>query len=448
MARLNHLLVGILLVGASGLVSSAQRPAFVDLRHMQTPIRSQHGNNCFIYATVAALEAELKRQGYGELDLSEPFSDYMGALFFLETCRMDGKYRTRDMRVPGATERETSLAVDYQMSVESGTPLQRLRVPEEIYFPYIREHHQPEGPAHSADPFWSDQYKVSSYNLNPVRLPRRALTAPLYYGIESVYFLSREDASRPEALEAVLASGKEVIWDHKIAGDMTAPIWRFTQPADPMAGGHRVLLVGYDRRDPKRRVFFAKNSWGPTKTPGAQGFTLIDYEFIRYGEWAHYITAIQQPRPWPELRAIGRWWIEFGNRRGVLDIYHLPGLMQHLFDQNDYRDEHGRRIMDRRLGTFYEEGDPKRAVRVNGEVKPNGIALWMDFSHPAARWDRLAGWRIELYGMGETWERFKGDARDPKGRSFPAEAEPYTGTRASERDRQEQELKRITAEKI
>lgn len=413
------LMVAGILVAAS---VQAERPAYVDLRKWQTPIRAQHGNNCFIYATVAALEAELKRQGHGELDLSEAFSDYMGALFFLETCRMNGRFRTREMRVPAARERETSLAVDYQMSIESGTPLQRLRIPEERFFPFIREQHQPEGPPDSTDPYWAEQFTVSSYNLDPKRLPRSALTAPRFYGISSVQFLSREDASRPDALEAVLASGKEVIWDHKIAGDMTSEIWRYTEPADPMGGGHRVLLVGYDRRNPKRAVFFAKNSWGPTRTPGEQGFTLISYEFIRYGEWAHYITGIHPPRPWPELRAIGRWTLAFGNRRGTLDIYHVPGLMQHVFDQNNYRDEHGQPIKDRRLGTFYENGDPARAIRVNGEVDANRIILRMDPDHPAARWDRLAGWRIELYGVGDDWQRLKGDAWDPKGRQSPAEA--------------------------
>ena len=62
------------------------RPAAVDLSRWQTPVKNQwHRGNCFIHATVAAMEAAYLRAGHGDLDLSELFSDYMGQLFFLET---------------------------------------------------------------------------------------------------------------------------------------------------------------------------------------------------------------------------------------------------------------------------------------------------------------------------------------------------------------------------
>lgn len=405
-------------------VPAAERPALVDHRSWQTSIKGQHGNNCFIYATVAALEARLNREGYGALDLSEAFSDYMGAVFYLETCELNGRFRTSTLRVPASVERETSLAVDRQGTVESSTPCMRLSIPEEQYFPWRAEHHIPEGPADSSDAYWSNQFLVSSYNLNPVRLPRSALTAPRYYGIKTIQWLSREDAARPDALEAVLAAGHDVIWDFKFGGDTGSFPWKFTVPPDPMGAGHRMLLVGYDRRNRKQPYFIAKNSWGPTTNSGAGGFTYLNYDFIQYGEWAHYITAIQKPEAWPELKAIGRWNLQFGNKKGVLDIYHLPGRMDFEFEHNDYRDERQQRLADRRLGTFYENGDPNRAYHVNGDVFKSQLRLWIDFDQPSVRWDRLSGWKIELNAEDSGWSSLKGIARDTRQQSYPARADP------------------------
>lgn len=377
-------------------VRAAGTPAWVDLREWQTPIRIQHGGNCFIYGTVAALEARLKRDGYGELDLSEHFSDYMGCLFFLETCEMNGPYRTATMRIPPAGERETSLAADLQPTIESGSPCERLRIPEERYFPWIAELDHPTGPADSRDPHWNRQYDVGTYNLDSNRLPRTALTAQNYYGIEHITWLAREEASQPEALERVLARGREVIWDFKQSGDVTSHPWRYTGPADPNGMAHRMLLVGYDRRDPDHPYFIAKNSWGAVTNEGSHGFTFIEYEFIKYGEWASYIDRIKAPAPWPELQFIGRWDARLGERSGTLDLYHLPGLMKQTFERNQYLDRDGRVIRDQRLGTFYLDDNPDRAFHVNGNVSRDKIQLWIDFINPTRRWDELTGSAIEL----------------------------------------------------
>ena len=115
---------GLLLVLLLAAAPVRALPAKVDLGRWQTPVKNQWGRgNCFIHATVAAMEAAYKRAGHGDLDLAELFSDYLGQLFFLETVRMDGRWYTMDMRVPAtATERETSIESDHGMSVESGAP--------------------------------------------------------------------------------------------------------------------------------------------------------------------------------------------------------------------------------------------------------------------------------------------------------------------------------------
>jgi len=399
---------------------AAGTPEMVDLRQWQTPIRAQHGENCFIYGTVAALEAKLKREGYGELDLSEHFSDFMGCLFFLETCEMDGVYRTAKMRIPRAGERETSLAADLQPTIESGSPCERLRIPEERFFPWVAALDLPTGPADSRDPLWRRQYDVGTYNLDSNRLPRTALTAQNYYGIEQITWLPREEASQPAALERVLASGREVIWDFKQSGDVLSHPWRYTGPPDPMGAGHRMLLVGYDRRDPDNRYFIVKNSWGAVTQAGTKGFTYIEYDFIKYGEWASYIEGIKAPAPWFELQYIGRWDARFGDRSGTLDIYHLPGLMKQTFERNQYLDRSGMVIRDQRLGTFFLNDDPAQAYHVNGNVGRDTIQMWIDFKNPTRRWDELTGSAIELRMNGS--QSMTGHIQDARGKKQPASA--------------------------
>jgi hypothetical protein len=410
----------------AGVGPAGARPARVDLRPDQTPIRAQFGNNCFIHATVAAMEAEYKRRGYGELDLSEHFSDYGGSLFFLETCRMDGRYRTRDPRVRSPQEPESNPAVDRAPTVESGKPGLLFGLPEEKYFPVRRNLLSLQPIADANNPYWKNQYHVDTFNLDPRRLPLSALIAPRYYQIKSVTWLPREDAAHADALEAVLAAGHEVIWDFKMAGDSSADVWRYTTPADPMGEGHRMLLVGYDRTDPAHPFFIVKNSWGPTRTPGANGFTYIAYEFIRYGLWAHYITALEPPFAWHQLRYLGRWALSFADHRGTLDLYHLPGLMQREFDENGYRDERDQPLQDRRLGTFFEDGDAAKPIRVNGRAGKDALELWLDFGQQLTRWDLLRGWHITLKLRAADLLTMAGDALSPSGRRSAASAQRNT----------------------
>jgi len=407
---------------AAGLLSSgiASRPKLIDLRKQQTPLRLQTRSNCFIHATVAAMEAVYKRAGYGDLDLSELFSDTMGEVLFLEYCQMDGPYYTRKMRVPGARERETPLALDHAMTVESGSPCMIFGIPEERYAPFPPLAGLPSPGL--KDPYWSNQYNVSAYNLDPQRLPLSALTAPLYYRIESIQWLPKDSAQAPEALEEVLAQGHEVIWDFKQTGEITGDVWQYTQPADPTGPGHRMLLVGYNRTDMRNPYFIAKNSWGPTRTPGADGFTYISYDYLRYGEWASYITKVESPRPWPGFKFLGRWSFESALLRGTLDIYHLPAMMEKVFKDNAFLDETGRIIQDRRLGSFYRNGDLEQAYRVNGNISDGGIEFTIDFDNPSPRWDICRGWRFSFKTNPANPVLLEGDGLAPDGRSFYAAA--------------------------
>lgn len=393
------------------------RPAAVDLSRWQTPVKNQwNRSNCYIHATVAAMEAAYKRAGYGDLDLSELFSDYMGQLFFLETVEMNGRWYTTTLRVPGATERETSIQSDHAMSVESGMPGMVLAIPEENYFPYVPRPHDLGGHTDKNDHFWANQFTVSRFNLDPANLPFSALSAPRYYRIRAVEWLPKEDAKNPAAIETVLAGGHEVLWDFRWAGDLSQPVWKYAGPPGD-AIPHRMLIVGYDRTDPRQPYFLVKNSWGDVGVFDTNDcLTRIEYDYLQYGEWASYVSAIEPPRPWPELRFLGRWQIDTPPLAGILDLYHLPGMMKKDFEHNQFRDELGRQIEDRRLGTFYAKGDPAEACRVNGIVRGHTIELHLDFDNPAARWDLRQGWKVEFTLNPRDPHRLAGRYTAPDGR--------------------------------
>ncbi len=419
---------GAVLVPVLAASTALARPAAVDLGRWQTPVRDQGGRgNCFIHGTVAAMEAAYKRAGYGDRDLSELFSDYMGQVFFLETVQMNGHWYTSTMRVPAATERETSIQSDHAMTVESASPCMALAIPEDKYMPYrclpanLGEH------TDKNDPFWANQFTVSAFNLDPSNLPYSALSAPRYYRIRSIEWLPKDDARNAAALEAVLDGGHEVIWDFRMAGDISAKVWRYNGPAGD-AYPHRMLIIGYNRTDPRNPYFLVKNSWADAGVFDPRDrITRIGYDYLQYGEWASYIKEIEPPRPWPELQFIGRWRLEMGPRSGILDLYHLPGMMRKDFEHNQFRDEQGRPLEDRRLGTFYAKGDHHDAYRVNGVVRGHGIELYIDFNNPAARWDLLQGWKItftldprnphRLAGRYDSRDGLRGEARAERNRA-------------------------------
>ncbi|MFZ2658077.1 MAG: hypothetical protein WAX69_24305 [Victivallales bacterium] len=411
------------MVCASVAGEPENRPARVDLRADQTPFRSQAGGTCMHYGVVAAMEAAYKRLGYGKLDLSEHFSVYFGAMFYYEILKMDGKNRTDEICFPDIRSRESNLAIWESFMFDGiSEPCTLFGIPEERFFPLYVNMTVPNPFTDPADPYWADQYKVDTFNLDPRRLPLSAITAPAYYRIKSMKCLPREDAKSPEAIERVLASGYEVIWGFTSAGDMLSPVWRYTGPASQENTGHRMLLVGYDRSDPANRYFIAKNSAGPSKTPGAEGFTYLEYDYIRYGSWAQYITEVETPRPWPEVAHVGRWALEFGDSRGTFDLYHMPGMMDKAFVNSGVRNEQGAVLEDRRLGTFFIDGDPARPIRVNGRLEGARQTLFIDFENPASRWDKLAGWKIELTMDTRNPNLLTGKAIDPKGSSYKASA--------------------------
>jgi len=375
-----------LAIGSMALIANA-RPDHVDLSANQTPLKKQGSRTtCIVFASVAALEAAYNRAGYGKLDLSEEFLNHIGKMMWLDPKWNEVVAKGEDGREAQVGAFAGGDGVQYLERLANG-----LSVPLSAAMPYHpRNFTQRDHPYFAnkwTSPFWT-QRRTDDVNFDVNFLPQAALVQPLYY---SVKHFSRVAGRDPNAIEAVLADGQEVVWDFREANrSQDAVIWVPCSPGQQHCLGpsHAMLIIGYDRRDPdpSRRYFLVKNSWGPTKWP--DGYTRISYAYLRaYGKNAGYITEVKRPRPWPELAFIGRWKLSVDGRRGELDIYHVPGVGQWLLDTQ------GGHVTDRRIGSFYDESG--KSYRVNGRMAADQIEFYIDPKHPDARYDQLSGRRFK-----------------------------------------------------
>lgn len=386
-----------ILVVSTSLATAQERPERVDLRQWQTPARNQGAQgSCFIHANVAAMEAAYKRLGFGDLNLSEDFSYYFNSLLWLKANAYDANaYRTAVLRVPPLPERESGIPF-FDGAPQSGCldnikgsfPVLYLPIPTESDFPQDAKRY--DVPWEKNDPHWNSQRRLNNLMLESKRIPRSGLTALNYYQIEEIVFLPAADAMNSAAIETVLARGIEVVWDFKMQGNLSGPVWHFDQAKNQNGSGHRMLIVGYDRTDPANPYFLCKNSWGVEDTR-------IGYDFLAYGEWASYIKSVKDPRPLPDLRWVGRWEVEFGQMPGQLDVYHVPALFQPTFEKEGPANERGETLIDRRMGTLFVRGEEEGpAFRVNGSIQPDGLELFLNLSNPDLAFDERSGDRIEL----------------------------------------------------
>ncbi len=395
------------------LTGKATAQAAVDHTHWQTAIQNQ-GNRttCIMFAAVAALEARYKRNGL-TLDLSEEFCNYVHKTMWLN----------RDwapIAAGGSDFRENQVGA---FGGGEGTGIARqlagghFAVPSEVYMPY-RTTPYPNLPAWN-NSYWDSQFTTNSFNLDPVNLPRAALTAPVYYSASGYVDMPQPDSTT--AIEAVLQAGHDVVWDFDCRGSRGA-IWRAVTGSISI-GWHSMLIVGYDRTSPNPQdwYFTVKNSWGETSHPG--GFTRIGYDYVQaYGRRAGYMTGANTPHGWPELQFLGRRSICFDGWRGILDVYHLPHVMDTWFQAANIN------IADNRIGTFYDHNGV--AHRVNGYVQGKELTFWFkNAPNDNMRWDELresptVGRKFRYRVVDDDGEELAGEHYDNPG---PLPNPPYGG---------------------
>jgi hypothetical protein len=381
--RLLVAMAAILVVsGFTAQVAAQQVVLKVDLRKQQTPIVDQGGRGtCTSFAVVAALEAAYMRAGH-DVRLSAEFSHHMAKMTFLDGA--DGNQRSANQAESHSAALGGISAEHLLFALTHG-----LALPEARAMPYRQREF-----AVSAKPDWKNQFVVNSFNLNPHHLPMTALHAERYFSIQSFSWLA--SATDPKALEGVLRKGYEIVWTFHVSGDRKGPIWKYTGPPGQQDGAHAVLLVGYDRTDPANPYFIVKNSWGKTNTPGADGYTYIAYDYLNYGTYAGYVTAVTKPRPRPTYAFLGRWQASFPGHQGILDLYHLPGVMEPLFKVWQKQGAKVKVFQDRRVGTFYENGDLTRAYRVNGSFQGDQLVLTINWKKSNLPYDELGDYRVTL----------------------------------------------------
>jgi hypothetical protein len=397
--------LSILSAGLMPMAARAARPAYVDLSRYQTPLKNQGARNtCITFAALAALEAACNRAGYGQLALSEEFLNHFGKMTWLSTPWSKIVAKGEDGQESQVGAFGGGQAASYIESLANG-----MRVPVEAAMAYHATEFTAKDHPYLANawdsPFWT-QRRTNDVNLDRKLLPLSALTAAHYYSVKR---FSRINPKDPDALEETLASGKEIAWDIDVAN--TGDIWIACRPGQPKcpSGAHAVLLIGYDRRDgdPAKHFFIVKNSWGPTHWPG--GFTRISYDYVKkYGLDAACIDEVEPPRPWPELAFIGRWYLNFDGHKGVLDIYHIPGIAQLLLNRD------GGHLQDNRLGSFYD--DSGKSYRVNGRIFADRIEFHIDFVKRNLPWNELSG-RKFVYSR-PVKETMAGFHTDPDGRVY------------------------------
>ena len=371
------LLAGGLAVLCISSALFAQTPTRVDLRARQTPFRDQGGRRtCTTFCSIAALEAAYKRANYGNLDLSEEFLNYMTKMFWLSNSTPSNTLQRDNQASWGAGGSGPDL-----LGMLSGTP-----IPVETAMPYQKFGYA--APNRSNAAFWALQKNVNDWGLDPRNLPRGALRASRYYGVRT---FAKTAGNNTASIEAILASGREVVWgfqpngnivthrNYSSTGTKTNPaVWRTSSKR--ANDSHCMLIVGYDR---SRQYFICKNHWAKSGR-SADGFSYISYSYLRsYGSTANYITSILTPKSRPELAFIGRYNIAFDGHRGTLDITHMPGAMQWRFNRD------GVKQVDRRIGTFFDAKG--KAFRVNGSISGRRIVFWFKSTRPAMTFDEQRG---------------------------------------------------------
>jgi hypothetical protein len=365
----------------------------VDLRAQQTPVKDQGGrSSCIVFAATAAVEASYKRMGYGDLDLSEEFVNFMGKNLWLHPNWTD----VYDFGEDG---------IENQMGAYSGgngagyiklMHINGFKIPEEHLMPY----HDSEAifPSLSSHYFPFDQIgtkyqrDVNNFNLDTVFLKHNILHHDKFYGVGLARYHYETDLARnTDFLEGILRQGYEIVWDFSGYVLVSSPIWQLGTSGQTgvkdISGGHSMLLIGFDKTDADNPYFIVKNSWGDTFTnpTDPDNMTYISYDVVRNtGKTLAYIQLPINSSPYKEIQPLGIYDLSLDGYHARLDFYHYPG-----FWNSDHLP-----VPDRRFGSLYIGS---QAYRVNGARDGNKLTFYFDDENPNAMWNHLGGRKFDYY---------------------------------------------------
>jgi len=239
-------------------------PTVVDHRPDQTSVKNQSNRGtCVCFASMAGLEVAY---GGGSLDLSEQYANYLYMKAEGHGCKSAGL--------------QTHMSADY---------LTAHGVCQEGICQYQ-----------------NDKYNFPSYCNNgglPAPAKRVSAEASSPYRIKTYQKIWRNDAlatdsglwiNNPRYLEALLRSGKDIVFGTHVAGWVTPYTGVLDVKLDPdgdplpSVGGHAMLIVGYNKTG---EYFIVKNSWGTSK--GQAGYLYLSYDYIRtYAKYGYVINEI------------------------------------------------------------------------------------------------------------------------------------------------------------
>ena len=389
-------------VGPLASVLSARKlepPEVFDNLKYQTGIRDQAGRGtCTYFAALAALEAAYKREGYpSDIDLSEQYFCWIrGVSIVNDPPTSYGLVGDRPVHRDDILGSVSGGGVSYNFML-----LTNYSVPPERSLPYIGTgdyDNYKKWPSYAKYGLtgyaWDDAYtlqnSINSWNFDLDQNNYEA-RGGARYGVAEYSILNKAQVSDAATLEFLIASGRDVaigtpIWGDVWATDPAKPCWKRDYKLTKTAGGHSLLLVGYDR---KRQFFIAKNSWGSVAYDESkladdwkdvakkyQGYTMVDYGYVKEFTDGAYITKVSDITESKHnlQRVFGQWDCQFLDKvtgsavlKGTLTWRHLPRSFDTLFGRADLR-----------VGDFVD--DTGRITRVNGEVSPDNksVTLYMD----------------------------------------------------------------------
>jgi hypothetical protein len=258
------------------------------------------------------------------------------------------------------------------------------RVPLESDVPYRPDDY-------TANANWSTESQDETNQFNNAQMTQQVLNASVYYGSNAHVELGDSERNNPLVYERLLRMGYEISVDQ---------------------GGHNMLIVGYDKRNPAQKQFILKDSGGPIGSTNPDDYRDEPYSYVQSAQKAEYVTDVAAPGPFPAIAFLGRWNVSFKDGWGELTIYHIPGiggLEARVLQQT------GRQIRDRRLGTLKLNGVMHR---VNGWIEGDTIHLHFDKNNKNLHWEALSG-RHLVYTLDRANNRMRGYELSSTGKQTP-----------------------------